>query len=323
MTVRSFPRLHIGLLDLGHITHRDHGGAGFYLDGLPVEVEVVRSRKTRLVGLARLDGEGRNDLRAAIDRMRALVGLPHLTIRLRNVLPQHVGLGSKTAVVLGVLKAVDLALRLDLGRENLQKLSGRGGTSGVGVNAFFSGGFLADCGHCTAGSRKFAPSSRRSQFTIPPVICRLHIPRDWRFYLVLLPGRRLAAKAEMRFFRQNTPIPSREVLASIATVYHGVAPAVLAADLKLLKEALQELHSTGFKARELRNQADSVKDFIREADERTDLAVGMSSLGPLVYAVGAEGDHKGSDLVKELAVKYGGHLLGAFRGRNQGYEVIR
>jgi beta-ribofuranosylaminobenzene 5'-phosphate synthase len=127
----------------------------------------------------------------------------------------------------------------------------------------------------------------------------------------------------MRFFRKNTPIPGREVLSSIATVYHGVAPAVLTADLKLLKEALQELHSRGFKARELLNQADSVKDFIREADETTDLAVGMSSLGPLVYAVGAEGDDKGNDLVAELAVKYRGRLLGVFRGRNQGYEVVK
>lgn len=109
----------------------------------------------------------------------------------------------------------------------------------------------------------------------------------------------------------------------MAAVYHGVVPAVLTANLKLLKEALQELHSTGFKARELRNQADTVGDFIREADEKTDLAVGMSSLGPLVYAIGAEREGKGCEVVKELAVKYRGALLGVFRGRNHGYEVVR
>ncbi len=91
----------------------------------------------------------------------------------------------------------------------------------------------------------------------------------------------------------------------------------------LLKRALHDLHSTGFKARELRNQADPVRDFLKEADEKTGLAVGMSSLGPLVFAVGAASDNKERELIKDLAVKYGGRMLGAFRGRNRGYEVVK
>ena len=321
--VRSFPRIHLGLFDLGHTTRRDHGGSGFYIDGLPVEIEVVRSRKMQIVGMAQLDKDGRNDLRSAIDRMRKFCGLPNVSIRLRNLIPQHVGLGSKTALVLGVLKATDLALGLNLGRDVVQTLSGRGGTSGVGVNAFFSGGFLADCGHPASKTNQFAPSSRRSEFVIPPVACRIGIPRDWRFYMILLPGRRLTSTTEVKFFRQNTPIPDSQVLSSIAAVYHGVIPAVLTGDLKLLKEALRDVRSTGFKARELRSQTDPVKDFIRDADDRTDLAIGMSSLGPLVFAIGTERDKKDRATVEDLTVRYRGVMLGVFRGRNHGYEVVR
>lgn len=321
--VRSFPRIHLGLFDLGHTTRRDHGGSGFYVDGLPVEIEVVRSRKMQIAGMTQLDKEGRNDLRSAIDRLRKFCGLPNVSIRLRNLIPQHVGLGSKTALVLGVLKAADLALGLNLGRDVLQKLSGRGGTSGIGVNAFFSGGFLADCGHPTSKTSRFAPSSRRSEFVIPPVTCRLGIPGDWRFHMILLAGRRLTSRTEMNFFRQNTPIPDAEVLSSMAAVYHGVIPAVLSGDLKLLKEALRDVRSTGFKARELLNQADPVKDFIRDADDRTGLALGMSSLGPLIFAIGTEKDEKDSAIVKELILRYRGVMLGVFRGRNHGYEAAR
>lgn len=321
--LRSFPRIHIGLLDLGHATHRDHGGAGFYVNGLPVEIEVFRSHKQRIVGIANLDKDGQEDLRAAIGRMRASLNLPGFTVHLRNVLAQHVGLGSKTAVILGVLKAIGLLFNLDVERQALQRLSGRGGTSGVGINVFFSGGFVTDGGHEASEARTYAPSSRRSHFDAPPIICRYRIPEDWRFHLVLAGGRRLSSQSEVIFFQQNTPVPAGEVLKSIATLYHGVAPAVCEDNLNLLKASLQELHSTGFKAREVRNQSNNVRRLMAELDNMPELAIGMSSLGPLVYAIGMADNHKGATLVRQIAAKYDAELLGVFRGRNQGYEIVK
>lgn len=276
----------------------------------------------QIVGIEGLDVDGRRDIRQAIERLRALSVWSRLTVRLRNVLPQHVGLGSKTASVLGVLQAIDLALRLNLGRETIKRLSGRGGTSGVGVNAFFSGGFAVDCGHPTSRMLKFTPSSRRTNFYVPPLVCRSRIPPDWRFHLFLLDGRRLGSGAEVAFFRSSTPIPVREVLRAIAAVYHGIVPAVLGGDLELMKVSLRELHSTGFKARELRNQTTSVRQFIRYVDETTDFPVGMSSLGPLVYVISPAVGTCEINRITELAEKCGGQLLGSFRGRNRGYEVV-
>ena len=165
--VHSFPRIHVGLLDLGHTTHRDHGGAGFCIGGLPVEIEIRRGRSAQILGLAQLDRDGQRDLRAAIGRMRGNSTWPRLTVALRNVLPQHVGLGSKTATILGTLKALDLFLNAQLDCRTLQELSGRGGTSGVGINTFFTGGFVVDCGHPAAKGRKFAPSKPTGPFRHP------------------------------------------------------------------------------------------------------------------------------------------------------------
>jgi len=96
---------------------------------------------------------------------------------------------------------------------------------------------------------------------------------------------------------------------------------VLGSDLKLLKRSLRELRSIGFKAREVASQTKNVKDFMDDVDENTSLAVGMSSLGPLVYVVGTANDHAIEELVERVSIRYAGSLLGVFRGRNKGYEV--
>jgi beta-ribofuranosylaminobenzene 5'-phosphate synthase len=310
------------LLDLGHITHRAHGGAGFCIDGLPVEIEIRRSRSSQIIGLDQLDDDGQRDLHAAIARLGNENSTPKLTIHLRNILPQHVGLGSKTATILGTLKALDLFLGTKLSDRRLQELSGRGGTSGVGVNAFFTGGFVVDCGHALAKDRPFVPSSRQTEFDIPPLACRLNIPRDWRIHLFLLPGRRLSSSSEAKFFRDNTPIPRREVLSAISVIYHGIVPAVISGDLQLLKDCLGELHLTGFKSRELRNQANCVRAFMHAVDASTNLAVGLSSLGPLVYAIGQSGHQTGETIVRRICTRYRGQFIGTFQGRNSGFKEI-
>jgi beta-ribofuranosylaminobenzene 5'-phosphate synthase len=321
--LHSFPRIHIGLLDLGNATLRDHGGAGFCIDGLPVEIAIRHSRSARIVGLSQLDRDGQCDLRAAIERMRGGLKWPSMAVRLSNVLPQHVGLGSKTATILGVLKGLDLFLDSKLDNRRLQELSGRGGTSGIGVNTFFTGGFVVDCGHATRKEREFAPSSQQVNFEIPPLVCRIAVPDDWCFYLFVLPGRRVRSKAEANFFRANTPIPRAEVLKALSLVYHGVVPAVISADQRSLKNSLRGLQRTGFKLRELQNQTSAVRSFIERVDETTNLAVGMSSLGPLVYAIGVGGDRRTEESVRKLCAAYRGQCLGSFPSRNRGFEEIK
>src|SRR6187397_3143910 len=60
---------------------------------------------------------------------------------------EHVGLGTKTAVILGALQAAAIASGYKVSRAELQLLSGRGGASGVGIHAFFIGGLVIDAGH--------------------------------------------------------------------------------------------------------------------------------------------------------------------------------
>jgi beta-ribofuranosylaminobenzene 5'-phosphate synthase len=146
------------------------------------------------------------------------------------------------------------------------------------------------------------------------------IPENWRFHLLLPSGRYLHGAEEFEFFRRNTPIPSHEAWRAIALAYHGLAPAVSSGDLPLLREVLMCLHRVGFKRRELRGQSASVRWVVRELRKRTDVAVGLSSMGPLVYAVADADNRNCSRYIESLCRQGAAELLGVFAGRNLGYE---
>ncbi len=322
VAIRCYPRLHVCLIDLGNVTFRKYGGAGFCIGGPPLEIEAAPSAKTKVFGLEQVDRQAGNDVENALKRLKVL--LPHVNaaVSIRSVPPQHIGLGIKTTLLLGVLKAIDLATGAGLSVTALQTLSGRGGTSGIGVNGFFTGGFLVDAGHDHRRSTGFAPSASRIAFTIPPVNCRLSIPQNWRFYLILLPGHRTTGQREKRFFESSTPISARDVLKTLSFVYHGVAPAVSFHDITLLRESLQGLHSYGFKRREVQRQPRVIRDFLRALRRESSIPGGMSSLGPLVYAVADKEDASAHSVLSSLSKRYGAQMLGCYPGRNEGFEVL-
>ena len=320
--VRAYPRIHIALLDLGNATYRKYGGAGFYISTPRLEVQARPSDETSVRGLDKLDRQGQRDLLAALTRLGRVHGYLGAEVVLRRILPQHVGLGSKTALTLAVLKAASLVSGLKLSRSALQRLSGRGGTSGIGINTFFSGGFVVDGGHQGGESEGFLPSSASKAREIPPVIVRSRIPSEWRFHLILPRGRRYAGHSEVSFFSETTPIPKSEVLRSIALVYHGVAVALILKDLALLRRSLRSLHRVGFKRRELENQTIAVQALLSAFMGLPDVAVGLSGVGPLLYVISLSGDEAIHHAIRMRCEHSGARILGVCSGRNSGHEVL-
>lgn len=148
IVVRAFPRIHIGLADLGRATARAYGGAGFALEGPAFTVSAAGSSERSLVGFDSLDDDAYQEVQHALARLEAHVGHRLLyEFVLEGQVRQHVGLGTKTALILATLQAGALATGQDVPRSVLQTLSGRGGASGVGINTFFIGGLVIDSGH--------------------------------------------------------------------------------------------------------------------------------------------------------------------------------
>jgi beta-ribofuranosylaminobenzene 5'-phosphate synthase len=322
--IRAYPRLHVGLLDLGHATRRRYGGAGFTIGGPCLEVSAERlepGHHLEVVGLERFDDRARREAEHVLDAFQELTGPLSARLRVGDGPPQHVGLGSKTSLLLALLQAATMVAESPPEVATLQRLSGRGGTSGIGVHSFFRGGFLTDGGHPQTDDPRHRPSSASRPERVPPLLCWLPIPDDWRFSLLMPSCARFADETERAFFDEHTPLPEVEVLRTIAAMYHGVVTAVATGDLGLLGDSLADLHDSGFKARELHGQPAIVRDMYRTIRERMRLPVGLSSLGPTLYVISSAGNTAAIAGLRQLADEYSCGFLGAYPPRNAGYDA--
>jgi beta-ribofuranosylaminobenzene 5'-phosphate synthase len=267
-----------------------------------------------------LDDRGREDVSCALARLGEHVGHPiDAEITIDGWMPQHVGLGTKTALLLALLDATGRALKLSLSNAELQSLSGRGGTSGVGLHTYFHGGFVLDAGHLQSSVPTLAPSSSRIAPGIPPMLTQAPFPERWRVTLLTVPGPRIHGENELAFFAAVTPVPADEVLRALALVHHGMTPAFLDEDLELLGSSLLELHQVGFKARELTHQSASVKAVLRDCWDHG-LVAGLSSMGPTIYAIGSADDDSNA-LLETIAREHDIAMTGPLPACNVGALV--
>ena len=316
--VTAYPRIHITLVDLGHGTGRRYGGSGFAVDGLTTTACAKKASYTELVGPPHFESPDIGSIRTALDRLsnRLETGF---NVSVRCDAPAHVGLGTKTSCVLAALRAGNAAAGANLNSQEIVKLANRGGTSGIGVNTAFFGGFVADAGQPANAAAPLLPSSAATgAYELPPAIVKLGIPECWRIHLFLPDGERLAGQAEQDFFVKNTPIPRSEILEVLASVYHGVAPAFASGNLPELARSLRRIHTMGFKKREVACHGNSVLDILRHLNDLRNVAAGMSSMGPLVYAIAA---HTSEELAEHIMSRYGSEYLGEFAPQNEGSDV--
>lgn len=282
VTIIASSRIHIGLLDLGRVTQRTFGGLGFMLEVPAVEVAAQPSSDIALSCPRGMQGATRQYLASRIQRLVAAFPGSGVRIQIKTHIPEHVGLGSKTSTTLAVLVAAVRATDRNLDNLTLQRLSGRGGASGTGIHGFFTGRFIVDAGR--PGALPLLPSSLQASTGIPTLIKTALMPPNWRVTLTLPPGVHSSGEAESLFFQRVTPIPRSEILEQFGIVYHGLLPALLERDLDQFGDALYAFSKLGFKAREITAQGKAVTDTIA-ALQTVAPCVGMSSMGPLVYAI--------------------------------------
>ncbi|WP_172450470.1 beta-ribofuranosylaminobenzene 5'-phosphate synthase family protein [Candidatus Chloroploca asiatica] len=322
VVVRAFPRIHIGLIDLAGATARKYGGAGFAISGPYTEIIMDSSIPSSIIGLEKLDLKGQDDVISVVERLNHLPLSKNTQITISKVAPQHIGLGGKTSLLLCLLTALHIHNGIKIQRTSIQKLSNRGGTSGVGINTFFLGGLITDCGQEINISSDFTPSSFASPTSIPPVVSRVRIPRQWRFHLILPQGERISGRRELDFFHENTPIPKDEALQMLALVYHGIVPAFATANTDLLKSSLDKAHDIGFKGKELHGQSIHARDLYFALRELPGCAIGLSSMGPLLYATVNSHNSLIAKKITDISYEFNASIIGVCQGRNKGYEVI-
>jgi beta-ribofuranosylaminobenzene 5'-phosphate synthase len=180
ISIRIRPRLHLGLISMHEGGPRRNGGIGF---SVASPEGVVTARPASTFAVVDMRGQGLvaseiAQLHGMVDEAAAADGLlSSVVVRLDGDIRTHVGMGSGTAIRLAILEALYIVNGQARSREYLIGRSGRGGTSGVGINTYFHGGLVLDLG-TKSGPADFLPSSSSSPRTPPMALPPLTMP-NW------------------------------------------------------------------------------------------------------------------------------------------------
>ncbi len=306
-------RLHITLIDLNGALGRVDGSVGLTLDSPTIKIDVRKDEGISISGsdvfADRIDG--------VIRTIATEYKISGVAINVIDEYRAHVGLGAGTAVSLAVASGISRLFDLNLELDELARLTGRGGTSGIGVAAYRSGGFIVDGGHKNKAS--FLPSSASSTYGLPPVLMRYEFP-EWDIVLAIPNLQGASDVPEVDIFQQQCPIPLNEVQALCHVILMEMLPAVVEKDVERFGRSINHVQTIGFKRRELALQP-FCKDLIDFMNENGALGAGMSSFGPTVYAISDE-KHLQSVVQRFLNESVGGevHLV---KARNEGARILR
>lgn len=314
-------RIHIGLVDLAGVSARSFCGFGFSLAAPSTCWLVENSSTISLDGVSHLDALALEDLDRIVDRLRTR-GVGGFAAKLERTPPQHIGLGTKTSLLLSLISAINELKGLNLSTTEIQELSGRGGASGVGINLFFCGGAVWDGGHPVSDTPQFLPSSASGQpGRAPPLLARWPFPDSWLVSLILADHATIAGAKEAAFFQSKTPLPSDQTLQTMSAIYHGVIPGLALRDLMLLKLSLEKVHSVGLKREELLAQSAETVETLRMLQTLPAAATGLSSLGPLLYCISDRADAETQTQIERMSSQIGAEYLGAYSASNSGYSI--
>jgi beta-ribofuranosylaminobenzene 5'-phosphate synthase len=309
IVVETGARIHMGLIDLARATDRAYGGIGFGIDSPATVLEAAPSSAMTLTGAEDIPVAHQQKIKSLLSILALRHPGTNTKFTLRTSTPIHSGFGSCTALLMSIAKAHSVVHGIDATPEVLQRITGRGGTSGIGLNVFFTGGVVRDGGRPWSEVPLVGPSSTASPATLPAMLSNYAFPEDWRIALLLSDGPQMAGRIEQQFFSDNIPSIA-ETLQVVSTVDSEIIPAIFARDFDAFQPAVARLGQIGFKAREISAQSASVKCLLADLTAHPAFAAGMSSFGPVLYAIWHK-DKDGADLLSAVARSHSAQLLNA------------
>jgi beta-RFAP synthase len=277
--VRAHARLHFGFLDLSGERGRRFGGVG-----LPLSWPRYVLHVTPAEGLV-VEGEDRGRVSKLAELYHEVAGCrPRARIRVSESIPGHIGLGSGTQAALAVATALARLYGDDRTSEELCRMMGRGGRSGVGYHTFRQGGVVVEGGH---------PSGAQPPRTGPaPLLMRREFPEDWRIVLVIpASSPRVSGEIEEAAFARLPPVDGQSVDRMAGIVLLRLLPALAEHDLDQFGAAVAEMQDrvgAWFAAAQGGPFHQDGAPIVRALREGLSRGVGQSSWGPTVYAFAAD-----------------------------------
>ncbi len=283
-------RLHITLIDLNASIGRVDGGIGLTIEAPGIRITAEAADGITVTGNLELADRMRESARAILPEGSGI------RIRIEQDSPSHVGLGTGTQAALAAGMAANRLYDLGMSVRDVAIAVGRGGTSGIGVASFESGGFILDSGHKFSEKGAFKPSAASKS---PPASILFQQPfPDWEIVLAIPDARGAHDAKEVDIFGTECPIPIREVQELSHIILMETLPGVVEGDIEAFGDSINRIQGVGFKRREIALQTPEIARII-ELMQETTCGAGMSSFGPVVYGIT---DSKGdaADAVHEV-----------------------
>jgi beta-ribofuranosylaminobenzene 5'-phosphate synthase len=162
-------------------------------------------------------------------------------------------------------------------------LSVIGGTSGIGVHSYFTGGFIFDLGHKSSTISTLKPSHAVNTASRPLLLSREEMPK-WPIGICIPNDINPRTHIEERqFFNDICPLKREAVYETAYHALFGVFASVKAKDYDTFCLAIKNIQNCEWKKAERNVYGKRLKDYENLLYSSGADAVGMSSLGPSLY----------------------------------------
>ena len=309
--VKTGARLHLGQLDLNGSLNRLYGGLGLALNW--PRIELVAQKHDGLCLMC--PGEAER-LEKIARKYLEHYSLPGVKLELKQSFPSHAGFGSGTQLALAFGRAITNLYGLTPSPVELVRVAERENSrSGVGIAAFFQGGFLVDGGSALNGAEKTDKKA-------PPIIARLPFPEDWSVILAV-PERyeKIFGKREIEAFSTLPPMDEQLSGRICRLLLMKLLPGLAEENLSLFGQGLSQIQAcVGDYFAAVQGGRFACLQSERMAEYFSSIGlvgVGQSSWGPAVYGFCKKENLE--KLLEQVRLKADADVLvGAAGGNNHG-----
>ena len=290
LKIITYSRIHITLVGMNTEGYRRNGGIGFSIDK-PSMTCVFNPSENFEIFDNRTIPLNKKELSKLIIHLKSLRKKykceKAFTCLIEGTIIPHCGFGSSTMLYLSVTEALLRLNGIKYDREQLVRDSGRGGTSGIGINTYFEGGFICDIGIKNIDEQStITPSSIAKNYQLPLVIYRHDMPQ-WEMGICILKRvQNLSKQQEISFFKEVKGLEQIEINKILYHTIYGVVASIEENDLEMFSQAIKNIQSTQWKLLERLNYGDEIGNAERILYQNGAKSVGMSSMGPLLFFTG-------------------------------------
>lgn len=295
LKIRAFPRIHVTLIGMNREGYRINGGIGFSMTSPTLNMRFEPDKKIYVLDKRR-HGFSKNELVRLNNHLNMVMKDEHLAEGFCCVIEEsqinsHYGFGTSTMAYLSCIEALLIINKREYTNDDIVNLSGRGGTSGIGISTYFKGGFVFDTGVTNNVVRDLAPSScfNGDDYRKPLIFKNLSLP-GWEMGICIPPIRNKTEDEEKAFFDKNCPIGQETVEKILYESVYGISSSLLENDFNTFCQSVNSIQITKWKSLERNLYGENLLNaeaIIKNAGAK---CVGMSSLGPLLYFFGEDID---------------------------------